>query len=119
MRTVVETSAYLAAAKASGMSEAERTLVVDLLATDPEAGDRMEGTGGCRKLRVAGRGKGKSGGYRVVTAFGGGDVPVFLLTVFGKDEKANLTRAERNALAQLTQRLFEAYRTKVRKAKRK
>ena len=34
----------------------------------------MQGTGGCRKLRIAGRNKGKSGGYRVVTAFGGDDI---------------------------------------------
>ena len=65
----------------------------------------MPGCGGARKLRVAKPGKGKSGGYRVITYFGGEEVPVFLLTVFGKNEKANLTQAERNALAGLTKRL--------------
>jgi hypothetical protein len=112
---VVETNAYLSAAKAAGMSEQERTLVVDLFAADPQAGEMMVGTGGCRKIRLAGRGKGKSGGYRVITVFGGNDVPVFLLTVFGKGEKANLTKAERNALAVMTQTLFDRYRARVRK----
>jgi hypothetical protein len=100
------------------MNDAERASVVDLVAADPEAGDRMEGTGGCRKLRVAGRGKGKSGGCRVITVFGGGDMPVFLLTMFGKDEKANLTKAERNNIAKVAQAIVDEYRSKVRKAKR-
>lgn len=92
------------------MSDAMRSAVVDLVSADPLTGDLMEGTGGCRKLRVARPGQGKSGGFRVVTAFGGGDVPVFLLAAFGKNEKANLTRAERNALAKVVQAIFEEYR---------
>jgi hypothetical protein len=69
----------------------------------------MQGTGGCRKIRLAGRGKGKSGGYRIIFAFGGVGIPVFLLTVFGKGEKDNLTKAERNDLAKLTKILFDTY----------
>jgi len=112
MRTVVETPAYLAAARSTGMTEAERKLVVDLMAEKPTAGDAMVGTGGCRKVRIAGRGKGKSGGYRVITVSGGDDVPVFLLTVFGKGEKTNLSKAERNELAKMTKTLFDLYRGK-------
>ncbi len=74
MHTVVETAAYLAASRSTGMNEAERANVVSTLAADPQAGAVMQGTGGCRKLRIAGRNKGKSGGYRVVTAFGGDDI---------------------------------------------
>jgi len=98
MQTVVETDSYLRDAKSAGMTEDERNAAVDLVATDPDAGDVMQGTGGVRKARLAGRGKGKSGGYRIVYYFGGGDIPVYLLTVFGKGEKANLTQGERNAL---------------------
>ncbi len=87
------------------MTEEWRNAVVDLLAANPMAGDIMPGCGGARKLRVARPGKGKSGGYRVITWFGGDDVPVFLLTVFGKNERANLTKAERNGLAIMTKRL--------------
>ena len=54
----------------------------------------------------------------MVTVFGGGDMPVFLLTVFGKDEKANLTNAERNSTAEVAQAISDEYRAKVRKAKR-
>ncbi len=73
----------------------------------------MKGTGGCRKVRVAGRGKGKSGGYRVITFFTGKALPVFLLSVFGKGEKSNLTDAERNGLAKLTDVLVSEYCGKV------
>jgi hypothetical protein len=71
----------------------------------------IPGTGGARKIRLAGRGKGKSGGYRVITFYSGGDVPVFLLTVFARGERADLSKAERNALAQLTKLLVDSYRT--------
>lgn len=108
MHTVIETNAYLSAAKSAGMIDEERSAVVDTVAADPTAGEIMPGCGGARKLRVAKPGKGKSGGYRVITYFGGDDVPVFLLTVFGKNEKANLNKAERNALAALTKRLADA-----------
>lgn len=107
MHTVIETNAYLAAAKSAGMGDEERSTVVDTVAADPTAGEIMPGCGGARKLRIAKPGKGKSGGYRVITYFGGDDVPVFLLTVFGKNEKANLNKAERNALAALTKRLAD------------
>ena len=107
MHTVIETNAYVAAAKDAGMTADEMAAVVDLIAANPEAGEIMPGCGGARKLRVAKPGKGKSGGYRVITYFPGAAVPVFLLTVFGKNEKANLTKAERNELAKLTKRLTD------------
>jgi hypothetical protein len=108
MHTVIETAAYISAAKDSGMNADEMVAVVDLIAANPEAGEIMPGCGGARKLRVAKPGTGKSGGYRVITYFAGDDVPVFLLTVFGKNEKANLTKGERNALGDLTKKLRES-----------
>ena len=102
MQSVIETEGYLRAAKDTKMAEEEMVAAVDLVSTDPEAGDVMAGTGGVRKARLAGRGKGKSEGYRVVWYFGGGDIPVFLLTVFGKGEKDNLSQGERNALRSMT-----------------
>ena len=76
-----------------------------MIAADPLAGDLMAGTGGARKLRHAGRGKGKSGGFRTVHYFGGNDVPVFLLAIFSKGDKDNLSKAERNALAAILPRI--------------
>jgi hypothetical protein len=108
MHTVVETPANLAAAKAAGMTQAEREAAIALIAESPGAGDIIVGTGGCRKVRVAGRGKGKSGGYRLITFFVHEGVPVFLLTVFSKGERADLSKVERNALATLTTTLVQS-----------
>ncbi len=99
MKTVVETPAYLSAAKDAGMTDAERELAVLTLAADPQAGDMIQGTGGCRKVRIAGRGKGKSGGYRVITFFALGADRVYLLTVFSKGERSDLTPKQKAALA--------------------
>ena len=112
VQTVIETNAFLADAKDVGMSEEEREALVAMVAGNPAAGDLMQGTGGCRKLRYKKPGTGKSGGYRAITWFGGSDIPVFLLTVFGKNQKANLNQAERNALAKLTGQLGNSLRKK-------
>ena len=90
------------------MSDAERDAALWTVASNPLAGDEIRGTGGCRKVRIAGRGKGKSGGYRVIFYYGGLDVPVFLVTVFSKGQRADLTQRERNALAQLTKSLVQS-----------
>jgi hypothetical protein len=110
MHTICETHAFQRAAAEAGMTRDEIDAVVDYLAGTPDAGDAIQGTGGCRKVRVAGKGRGKSGGYRVITFFSGFETPVFLLTVFAKNERANLTKAERNALAVLTEKLLAEYR---------
>lgn len=116
MQTICETPAFTKAAAEAGMTREEVESIVLKLAANPLLGDEIQGTGGCRKLRVAGRGKGKSGGYRVVHFFTGPSLPLFLLTVFSKGQKANLSAAERNALAGLTAALKAAAAT--RKGKR-
>jgi hypothetical protein len=68
--------------------------IIDTIATDPSCGDEIKGTGGFRKVRIPGRGKGKSGGYRMVTFFSGPNIPVFLIDIYSKAAKANLTAAE-------------------------
>ncbi|MGH7034905.1 MAG: type II toxin-antitoxin system RelE/ParE family toxin [Stellaceae bacterium] len=74
----------------------------------------MQGTGGARKLRWGARGKGKSGGARVITYYAGADVPVFLMTIFGKDAKANLSKAERNELREVLASIAAIYREGAR-----
>jgi hypothetical protein len=113
MHTVVQTHAFDRSAAEVGMSEAEVDDLVCYLAANPLAGDDVAGTGGCRKLRLAGRGKGKSGGYRVVTFYSGEQIPLFLITVFSKGEKANLSKSERANLALLTKELVRTYRGRV------
>ena len=106
--TVVETPEFLSAAKRV-FTDAERAALVDALAADPAIGDVMEGTGGARKLRWGAKGKGKSGGARVITFYSGPSLPVFVLAVFAKGEKANLSKAERNELRDVLGELVRAY----------
>ena len=106
--TVVETRAYLADATRI-LSEEERAAIVDAVAADPEIGAVMAGTGGVRKFRAALTGRGKRGGARVVYVFAAENTPIFLLAVFAKNEKANLTKAERNALAGMVRTLVQDY----------
>ena len=110
MQTVVETQIYLRDARDAGLTEDERKRIVDFIAANPDAGQEIPGTGGARKLRFAGKGKGKSGGYRVITFYSGEDIPVFLLNVFAKNEKTDLTQKERNQLKAVLGELAEAYR---------
>jgi len=70
----------------------------------------MQGTGGIRKLRWSAQGRGKSGGVRVIYYYHNKTVPLFLLTVFGKGEKANLSKQERNDLAVVTTLIVKNYR---------
>jgi hypothetical protein len=108
MQTVVETPTYLAIAN-NLFSEEERADVVALVAADPECGDVIRGTGGFRKVRVARKGMGKSGGARVVYIWRNQRLPVFLIAVFPKNEKENLSMAERNALRTRANSIFETY----------
>lgn len=65
-------------------------------------------------MRFAAKGKGKSGGVRVITFYSGDDIPVFLLNVFAKGDKVNLTQAERNDLKRILGSVADAYRNRKR-----
>ncbi len=109
MQTVVETPSYLADAERL-FSPGERMAIVDRLAADPTCGVVISGSGGIRKVRFGFGARGKSGGARIIYLFSGASLPVFALAVFAKNEKANLSPAERNALARMVHDLIEDYR---------
>lgn len=113
MQSVIETHAFQRAAAEAGMSREEMDDFISFIANNPMAGDEISGTGGCRKVRVAGRGKGKSGGYRTITFYTGSDVPVFLITVFSKGDRSNLSKLERDKLGGITKELAAEYRRRV------
>ena len=98
LHTVIETREFIRRAKKLGIADEEIDDIKLVLAQNPSTGDVIQGTGGARKVRIPAGGKGKSGGYRVITFFTGIDIPVFLLNVYGKSSKADLTQAEKNSM---------------------
>ena len=108
MQTIIELSGYLGKSDKL-LSDSERTSIINYLALHPAAGEIMQATGGIRKLRWSAKGKGKSGGVRVIYYYHNESMPLFLLTLFGKGEKANLSKAERNELAKFTSLLVNNY----------
>jgi hypothetical protein len=109
MQTVVETPSYLADAERL-FSPEERMAIVDRLAADPRCGVIIPGSGGIRKVRFGFGARGKSGGARIIYVFSGGGLPVFILAAFAKNEKADLSAAERNALGKIVTEMIEGYR---------
>ena len=73
------------------------------------AGDVILGTGGFRKIRCAVAGRGKSGGLRVVFADYPATAKCVLVVAFAKNVKGNLSKAERNILAQFKPMLDKRY----------
>lgn len=114
MHTVIETHSYRRAADQAGMSEDERLRLNNLLAKDPMAGVLIPGTGGARKLRFAKPGKGMSGSYRVITYYAADDVPVFLMDVYAKGDKINLSDAEKAEIKKVLSTVADDWRASVR-----
>lgn len=107
LQTIVETPEFIKRAAHVGMTDEDRADVISTLAENPEAGVALGG--GLRKVRVARRGSGKSGGYRVIHFYREPDMPLFLLTVFAKNEKANISRSEKANLIKLCDLIVETY----------
>ncbi|HLK62381.1 MAG TPA: type II toxin-antitoxin system RelE/ParE family toxin [Bryobacteraceae bacterium] len=114
--TVVETARFLKDMKPM-MSDSARGELVAFLGANPEAGEIIPETGGVRKIRWALAGRGKRGGARVIYYYHDGRLPVFLLAAYGKNEKANLSMAERNAMRRLIPPLVAGYLAKDRRAR--
>ena len=109
-----ETPQFTRSAKDGQITETEVETIVAHFANNPDDGVRIPGTGGARKKRFGGRGRGTSGGYRVVTFYSGIDIPVFLIDVFAKGDKINLTQSEKNQLKKLLANLADAYKGRSR-----
>jgi len=107
--TIVELPEYIKRAEKIFLEE-ERDELLYYLSSNPKAGTLIQGTGGIRKLRWALKGKGKSGGSRVIYFFYNETIPLFLMTIFTKNEKTNLSKDERNELAKLVKELIKSYK---------
>ena len=91
------------------MTEEDRRELELLLLEDPKRGQLIERTGGFRKVRFArpSRREGKSGGTRVTYYLLDRRDRIYLLLVYAKGVKDDLTRAEENELRKLARALEE------------
>jgi hypothetical protein len=113
MQTLRHTAAFDSAARV--LTEAALTAALETIARGPERGDLIPGTGGVRKLRIAASGRGKRGGARVIYYFFDEHNPIYLLTVFAKNERSDISAAERNALRRLTAAMKAEMRARRRR----
>jgi hypothetical protein len=98
LQTVVETPTFIRRAEKLLSSEEHAALIV-WLARHPTSGNEIVGTGGVRKLRFGAKGRGKSGGVRVIYYFHDRDMPIYALILYAKNERADLTSDERKSVA--------------------
>ena len=95
--------------KSMGLSDEDLRRLENLILQDPEAGALMQGTGGLRKLRFAFENRGKSGSARVCYVDFVLRETVFLITAYPKNEKENLSKAERNNIRKVIECLDESF----------
>lgn len=123
MQTVVEAKPFSRRADEILQPE-ERLDLVAYLAANPLAGDIIAGTGGIRKLRWKAKGKGKSGGVRVIYYTYDEAQPIFALLMYGKNQADDLTADEKRTLSKIAADIKNAAkargsRSMVRKWQRK
>jgi mRNA-degrading endonuclease RelE of RelBE toxin-antitoxin system len=90
------------------------------LATNPERGDLIQGTGGFRKIRWADtrRGKGRRGGLRIIYYYFKADQQIWLMTLYGKNEAKDLAASEKKLLKAAIETELAARTTKSRRSRR-
>ncbi len=110
---IVQLPGFAREAKRAGLSPEDLRLIELDIMEDPEAFPLMAGTGGPRKMRFSpeSRRGGKSGGVRVCYFLITPAEHVYLVTVFSKNDKPNLSPADAQAIAQVIARVRSGYRT--------
>jgi mRNA-degrading endonuclease RelE of RelBE toxin-antitoxin system len=106
--TIVETSSFTKEAKKL-ISEEEIDEVKNYLASNPEVGDLIPGLRGIRKMRWQANQKGKRGGARIIYFFYNFNIPLFLLDIYPKSKKDDLTPSEKKDLNNLIEELVNHY----------
>ena len=89
------------------MSEEDLRELQGFLLEHPSAGDVVQATGGVRKLRWARPGRGKSGGVRTIYIDFADRQIIWLITVFGKNERSDLSPEERKEIKRFVKQIKE------------
>lgn len=90
------------------LDEEERLAMEFFIACAPENHPVIAGTGGFRKARWARRGKGKSGGVRVVYFFLAEPGRIYMAAIYAKSRKATLSAADQKVLLKIAARIKQA-----------
>jgi hypothetical protein len=98
--TVAETPLFVRQAEKVWNDE-EREAFVTFIAANPEVGDVIPDTGGVRKVRWARAGSGKRGGTRVIYFYHDANRPLYLLLVYAKARRENLSSDEKRDVRKL------------------
>ena len=107
--TLAETAVFMRQAGALWTDD-ERFEFVDFIARNPEAGDLIPATGGVRKVRWGRQGSGKRGGVRIIYFYHDPAMPLYLLMIYAKARRDDLSPDARRAIQGLVARLKEAHR---------
>jgi mRNA-degrading endonuclease RelE of RelBE toxin-antitoxin system len=110
--TVAETPTFMRQAESVWSSE-EREAFVDFIAKNPEAGDVIPETGGVRKVRWIGQGRDKRGGTRVIYFFHDRSIPIYLLLVYAKAVREDLSPEVKKAVREFATRIKQAHRRRA------
>jgi len=89
-------------------SDEERGAFVDFIARNPEAGDLIPATGGVRKVRWRRQGSGKRGGVRVIYFYHHSDAPIYLLMIYAKARREDLSPEAKRAVQAAAARIKQA-----------
>lgn len=107
--TVAETQLFLRQ-PGEVWSEEERFEFVDFIASNPEAGDVIPDTGGVRKVRWSRQGRGRRGGVRVIYFYYNPEAPLYLLMVYAKAAREDMTPGEKRTVSDLAAILKRQHR---------
>jgi mRNA-degrading endonuclease RelE of RelBE toxin-antitoxin system len=102
---IVETKVFTSRVEDLLTSDEYHSLQLELLKR-PAVGDVIPGTGGLRKLRWGAAGRGKRGGVRVIYFWHAASETILMLFVYPKNERGDLTAAQREALRRVVEREY-------------
>ena len=91
-------------------SDEERVEFIDYMAKNPAVGDVVPDTGGLRKVRWGRAGSGKRGGVRVIYFFHDLEHPLFLIALYAKADRGDISPEKKKLFADFVANLKKSYR---------
>ncbi len=81
-----------------------------MLATKPKAGTLIKGTGGLRKVRIQGSGRGKRGGLRVIYYYHNANKPILMLLIYAKAKSGDISEVEKKGYKKIVQQIIDEFK---------